>query len=287
MLVREEYKPMAQTSGEEAELPPWPSEWDAPGGVKPTAVVIAFGIFGLAAGIVGVAQVGTGAIDGSTIILLSGGIFAIALSSGTALLRLRVRRRSVAAVHISQTEHGSATVVPNSRGVWAVVVAALSAGLLGFGFIALMSWGLVLFGGDTGGWVIFQTLLSTAFVAGIIWFLWRTQREPTAQGSLRLTPTGVAYKSLGPEESAPWDALAHIFPSCGDSPDIAMGVDSSRASSTSIKKGNVLRISGAFLSVDPALAYHALVYYLDHPGARSELGTERSVERIRRADFPE
>lgn len=278
---------MAQTSGEEAELPPWPSEWDTPGGIKPTAVVIAFGIFGLVAGLVGLVQVGTGAIDGSAIILLSGGIFALALSSGTALLRLRVRRRSVTAVHISQTEHGSATVIPNSRGVWGVVVAALSAGLLGFGFIALVSWGLVLFGNNTGGWIIFQTLLSTAFVVGIIWFFWRTQREPTAQGSLRITPTGIAYKSLGPEESAPWDALSQIFPSHGDSPDIAMGIDSSRSFDASIKKGNVLRISGAFLSIDPALAYHALAYYLNHPEARSELGTERSVERIRRADFPE
>lgn len=277
---------MAQANDEGVQLPPWPSEWNTPGGIRPLAVVMVSGILGVVAGILGLVRASTSFSD-DVIILLAGAIFAIALSSGTALLRLRVRRRSVAAVHTSQSDRGNATVIPNSRGVLVTTLAALSAGLIVFGFVALVSWSYVLFVGETSARMIFQALLSTAFVAGIAWFLWSVRRTSPPQGSLRLTSTGVVYKSLGPEESVSWEDLLHVFPSTGGSPDIVLGIDPSRTADTSTKKGDILRVLGPFLSVDPALAYHALFYYLHHPESRSELGTNRSVTRIQQGNFGE
>lgn len=276
---------MAQANGEDVQLLPWPSEWKTPGGTKLTVGILAFGTLGVIAGILGITHIATGTFNDSTIILLAGALFVIALSVATTLLRIRVRRRGVAAVHTGQNDREFATVIPNSRGVWLMTIAALSAGLIIFGLVALISWVSVLFVGDTSAQMLFQTLLSTVFVVGISWFFLRTQQESITQGSLQLTSTGVTYKSLGPQEHASWGALLHIFPSPGDAPDIVLGIDPSRTTSTSKKQ--ILRVSGAFLSIDPALAYHALLFYLHHPESRSELGTERSVERIRQANFSE
>jgi hypothetical protein len=45
-----------------------------------------------------------------------------------------------------------------------------------------------------------------------------------------------------------------------------------------------LAIVGQYLSVDPALAYHALRFYAAAPSARAELGTPAAVERLHRLD---
>lgn len=42
-----------------------------------------------------------------------------------------------------------------------------------------------------------------------------------------------------------------------------------------------------YLGVNPAVAYLALAFYLRHPELRDELGTDASVERIRRVEFAE
>jgi hypothetical protein len=42
-------------------------------------------------------------------------------------------------------------------------------------------------------------------------------------------------------------------------------------------------IRGAALSVNPALAFHTLRYYHEHPAARAELGTDAAVQRMRTA----
>lgn len=277
---------MAQANEEGVHLPPWPSEWNTPGGMRPLAVVVVSGSLGVAAGILGLVRAAT-SFSGGTITLLAGAIFALALSSGTALLRFGVRRRGVAAVHASKSSDGAATVVPNSRRVWVAVVAALSAGLVAFGFVALISWGFVLFAGETSAPMIFQALVSTAFVAGIVWFLWSVRRTSPPQGSLRLTSTGVIYKSLGPEESASWEDVLDVFPSSGGSPDIVLGINPNRTTARSTKKGGIVKVLGPFLSVDPALAYHALHYYLHHPESRSELGNSSSVARIQQGNFTE
>ncbi len=278
---------MAQSNEERVQVLPWPSEWNTPGGIKPGLVVIVSGAFGLVAGTLGLARVGEGALD-STIILLAGAIFAIALSAGAALLRLGVRRRSVGAVHSSRSERGSATVIPNSRGVWMATVAALSAGLLMFGFVALTSWRFVFGADDTSARMLFQASLSTAFVVAISWLFWRARRPSIGQGSLRLTPAGVVYASLSSEEYISWAALMHIFPSLGGSPDIVLGIAPSQEETTvSTKNSDIVIISGAFLSVDPALAYCALHFYLHHPQARAELGTDCSVVRIQQCAFSE
>ncbi|MHA6797981.1 hypothetical protein [Bounagaea algeriensis] len=289
MLVREEYKPVAQTSGEEVELPPWPSEWKMPGGIKPTVGVVAFGAFGMAAGVAGLVQLATGTFGDSTIILLAGAVFALSLTSATALLRLRVRQRGTSAVYTSHTRERRepSTVIPNLRGVWLMALTVLASALVMFGLVATVSWGFLLTGTETSLRMIFQALLSTTFVVGIIWVFSKASEGVIAQGSLTLTAGGVTHKAWGPERHIPWEALDFIFPAPGENPNIALSYDSRRVTVPAKRKDDILPLSGNLLSVDPALAYHALAYYLDHPEARSELGTERSVERIRQADFPE
>src|SRR5699024_5897475 len=194
--------------------------------------------------------------------------------------------RGVNAIHIAQGDRETVTIIPNSRAVWRTVVATLSAGILFFGIVAAVSWFFLLFAGETSARMIFQALLSTAFVSGMCWFLVRTKRQQSiTQGSLQLSPTGVFYKSLGPAEHTPWEAMLHTFPSPGKTPDIVLGIDPAKIETNSTKDGEIVRISGSFLAIDPALAYHALDFYLNHPEFRAELGTERSVERIRQAKF--
>lgn len=48
---------------------------------------------------------------------------------------------------------------------------------------------------------------------------------------------------------------------------------------------NMSHIPAGHLTIHPALAYKALVYYHEHPERRAELGTDAALERIRYADF--
>ena len=127
----------------------------------------------------------------------------------------------------------------------------------------------------------FQALLSTAFVAGILWFFWKARQGLFAQGALTLAPSGITYKAWGPERHIPWESLDFVFHSPGDTPDIALSYDSRRVTVPLKRKDDILTLSGQLLSIDPALAYRALLFYLHHPESRAELGTERSVERMR------
>jgi hypothetical protein len=47
-----------------------------------------------------------------------------------------------------------------------------------------------------------------------------------------------------------------------------------------------LTVRGMYLSVDPALLYHALQFYFNNPHARSELSGDAAVRRLKRADIP-
>lgn len=280
---------MAQANGEDVQLLPWPSEWQTPGGTKPTVGILAFGTLGVIAGILGITHIATGTFNDSTIILLAGALFVIALTSATALLRLGVRQRGTSTVYTTYTRdrHEPSTVIPNLRGVWLTMLAVLASALVMFGLVATVSWGFLLTGTETNTAMIFQALLSTTFVAGIVWSFWKAQQGLFAQGALTLTTNGVTHKAWGPERHIPWEALEFIFPSPGDTPDIALSYDSRRVTVPLKRKDDILALSGQLLSIDPALAYHALLFYLHHPESRSELGTERSVERIRQANFSE
>lgn len=46
------------------------------------------------------------------------------------------------------------------------------------------------------------------------------------------------------------------------------------------------RIDVGYLAVDPAVTYYALCFYCRHPELRSELETQKGIERIRHVDFP-
>lgn len=278
---------MTRANGEDAQLLPWPSEWKDPDGIKPTVGVLAFGAFGVATGIAGLVQLATGTFDGSTIILLAGSLFAISLTSATALLRLRMRQRGASSIYTSHEwgRREPSTVIPNLRGVWLTALTVLASALVMFGFVATVSWGFLLTGAEASARMIFQALLSTAFIAGIVWVFWKARQGLVAQGAFTLAPSGVTYKAWGPERHIPWEALDFVFPSPGETPNIALSYNSRRVTVPSKRRDDILTLSGQLLSVDPALAYHALLFYLHHPEARTELGTEHSVERIRQANF--
>ncbi len=278
---------MARTNGEDVQLLPWPSEWKEPGGVKLTVGAVAFAALGVVAGIAGFARLASGNVNGPTIILLAGAVFAIALASMTWLLRLRVRQRGTSAVYTSYTRQSRepSTVIPNLRGVWLTMLTVLASALTMFGFVAIVSWGFLLTAVETSTAMTLQALLATAFTGGIVWVFWKAQQGVVAQGALTLTTNGVTYKAWGPERHLPWEALDFIFPSPGETPDIALSYDSRRVTVPLKRKDDILALSGQLLSVDPALAYNALLFYLNHPEARAELGTQSSVERIQAGKF--
>lgn len=46
-----------------------------------------------------------------------------------------------------------------------------------------------------------------------------------------------------------------------------------------------VKIPGALLSIDPALAFHTLRYYHARPSARAELGADAALDRLRHGNL--
>ncbi|MGH3907487.1 MAG: hypothetical protein ACRDTE_25415 [Pseudonocardiaceae bacterium] len=137
------------------------------------------------------------------------------------------------------------------------------------------------------------------FVAGLgvsiylLWFVLDGLRGKLARGVIALTPTGVYHRSWSFQSYAPWDSVMDVHAAEADGPLIELLVTANGGSwheRTSVlwrqeewSLAPHLAIRGRWLSVDPALLYHALRYYHAHPEARLELGTPAGAQRISEA----
>jgi hypothetical protein len=119
-------------------------------------------------------------------------------------------------------------------------------------------------------------------------------RRKIVRGYVALSPVGIYHRSWGFTSFAPWEHVFGIEPRQGDGQIISVMVETnteswSRRTARFVGEDSCdygLSVRGLYLSTGPALAYYALQFYFLNPEARSELGCDAGVERLRQVDIP-
>ncbi|RKT86863.1 hypothetical protein SAMN05421805_12958 [Saccharopolyspora antimicrobica] len=116
-------------------------------------------------------------------------------------------------------------------------------------------------------------------------------RGSFALGTVQLSPSGIYHRGWTHESFLPWDAVAEVRAVPRDGPEIwvvaAADARWHRRRMTRLWPEDrlpelpMLRILGRDLADDPALLHGLVDHYHRHPGERTELGTDRGIERAR------
>jgi amino acid transporter len=132
-----------------------------------------------------------------------------------------------------------------------------------------------------------------AVVLGVLalwmgWFLVTMLR--LAPGSLIVSPTGVAHRSLTSTCFIPWHAIVAVTADWLGTPIIAVKAFPSadtrvrrylgRFGSGELQFWPIVVVRTGWLASDPTTVYHALSFYHAHPELRAELATPQALRRI-------
>lgn len=280
------------SSSREAQLP-WPPEWGRTQRLKYTLVAAFFCFFGCVGVAAGVSIFLPGFNDDRAFIL----VIATPLFFGVAGLavgtRLRVRSRRTTSVRsISMPDaSGPALVIPYSLALaviyWVIVVTTIFLFLI----IALVAVVGLASSGFRDAVLFVPALVSMAFVVYLSWFIIEVLRRRVVRGALILSPRGIYHRSWSFDNFLPWDSAISVTADELDGPLIRVAARGDAEpefqrrtrmwKQPELKLAPHMAIRGTYLSINPALALHALSYYLAQPGARRELGTEAGVDRVR------
>lgn len=274
---------------------PWPDGWSSPRRLKWIILSSYLGVMGVAMFVVGVASLfddeptdGVGVIFGSLLLFL-------ATAQGI-LKRVIVRRKVVETIHVSTFPDSgeAAIVVPYSKLLFWLIFSLPALLLAGIGPLAVAAIFGALVAPDTRSVVV--AVLCTICAAYLLACVVEFMQKKIVCGYVALSPTGIYHRSWALTSFVPWEHVVEIWPFEGGGPVITVQAVAnadgwSRRTSRFWKQsesgfGLNLTVRGMYLSVDPALLYHAMQFYFNNPPARSELSGEAAVRRLKRADIP-
>jgi CHASE2 domain-containing sensor protein len=188
----------------------------------------------------------------------------------------------------------TAVVVPYSTNLFRLIVAVPLMLLGAAGIIAVSSIVDVVMSRDGNSVVV--VLFSLVVVGYLLATLSQLRNHKITCGYVALSASGVYHRSWALTSYAPWKDIVAVWPFGGDGQVVRVQVVAnsdgwSRRTSrfwkqSESKSGLNLTVRGMYLSVDPALLYHALQFYFNEPGARRELASDMGVQRLRRVDIP-
>ncbi|PRW65231.1 hypothetical protein [Actinopolyspora mortivallis] len=278
---------------------PWPEEWPYPGGWRQRATATVFALLGAGSALAAVTALSASPPDARGVIMAMCAPLFLGFAAVAVLTRLRVRNRGIASVRLEHVETvgSEAVVIPYSRGLTSTYVVMTVSMLALFGFFAAVSL-LVITDGEPGGTgVVLLLVASGAATLYLLLLVVEALRGGLGRGVLALAPTGVYHRSWTFTSFFPWDSIISVTAGTSGGQLITTAVYDNgtpcfhRRSrlwrQPELSLAPHMGVQGVNLSVDPALAYHALRYYHRYPDARAELGSQAGAERIRRAELLE
>ncbi|OLT14072.1 hypothetical protein BJF78_19885 [Pseudonocardia sp. CNS-139] len=227
--------------------------------------------------------------------LLWGGFLFLAVAAQGTLTRVLVRRSATGGIRLSTVpESGeSAVVIPYSSSLFWLMftVPAVLFGIAGIVLIPLGGWALATQEFD----LIVPAAIGVVGVVYAVAMLTHVCTGKLARGYVALSPTGIYHRSWALTSFVSWRHVMDVDPCDDKGP--AIEVHAMRSPEGWVRQTSrlwnqpelafapYLMVRGMYLSVDPALVYHALQFYFSRPDARSELGDHAGVERLRRGDL--
>jgi len=283
---------MVSSSSGEGQLP-WPSQWGRPQRLKYMFVAVFFAFFGC----VGVAAVLSiflpGFNDDRAFILALAPPFCFGMAGIAIVTRLCVRSRPTTAVHSTSMSAvgGPALVIPYSLALSVIYWVIGATMIVLFLIIAVGAVLGLVATGFRDGVLLVAALVSVGFVVYLSWFVIEVLRRRVVRGALILSPRGIYHRSWSFDNFLPWDSAISVTAGELDGQLITVAAYENAApqfhrrtrmwKQSELKLAPHMAIRGVCLSINPALAFHTLRYYLDQPGARQELATEVGVNRVR------
>ncbi|MFC0112850.1 hypothetical protein [Kibdelosporangium aridum] len=256
---------------------PWPAEWPEHQGRRYLPGVIVLGLLGLGALAAGVGFVAIGVPGG-----LKYGLLLAALFGFVALFAYATRVRQPAGyadVHSS----GTATEVRYSLVAFACLVGLMCCVTAVFVLAAVDYW----LGGTTAAGLVFGVigLASATFVVGVL-------SGRVRRGRLTLSADGIEQCGWTFSSFLPWEAFAGVKAAYNGRPEILVIA----YANAEWRKQQVVRfwkidrlppvpmieVDCAQFAVPPEGLYALLKHYVEHPEARTELGTDAVLGRLRR-----
>ncbi len=282
------------TGTSSAALLPWPTEWAPPRPRKFIWLMLYLVMVTIAMIPAGWIAYTAGETWAVFILVLGSPAFVFVLVLGY-LVRLRGRERRPSSIDSRQVPDvgHQGLVVPYSLTLYVGYWLTMFHVFVGFGLLAVLfalGAGLGSFGEiyTTIG-VLTLGLTSLYCLAFCAQFL----VGKITRGMVALTPQGVYHQSWVFRSFAPWEGILSVRALEVDGPLIELDVAANSGywfhrTSRLWKQEELaavpnLAIRGRWLSVDPALLYHALRYYHQHPEARGELDGHDGVQRLREA----
>lgn len=275
---------------------PWPTRWTKPQPAKYTLIALFFAAFGFLGVAAGVSIFLPGFGDNRAYLLVLSAPLLFGIATIVVLTRLRLRGRSTRTLH-SDYVHGAGQrglVIPYTQALGTVYLIVAGTSLLLFGIIASVTLVALIGTGARDPILVIQAIVSLGAAAYLCWFVTEVARKRFAIGRVALTPDGIYHRSWAFESFLPWEQVLSVSAGQLDGQLITLTTYSNaqphfRKLSQMWKQPEVklaphTAILGRYLSIDPALAIHTLTFYYEHPQARSELGTEAAVERVRHGD---
>jgi hypothetical protein len=275
-------------------LPPWPPQWPVPQPGRYVSTIVFLALFGLVAVAAGVSFF-LPAFDGDGVYLL---VVAAPLLFGVAgivvITRLRLRDRSTTDVHSGHIDEvdEDGLVIPYSRSLGVVYVVILAVSLLFFAAIAVAS--VVALTDEFYGGLAFQSVVMLGFSLYLARFVVDVARKRLVRGSVVLTPNGIYHRSWAFDSFLTWEQIESV--SAGRTGGQLISVTTEDDAEPQVRSRSLFwkqpeykqlphtAISGRYLSIDPALAFHTLRFYGTTPEARPELGTDTAIQRLRDGD---
>ncbi|SDP56195.1 hypothetical protein SAMN04487905_105218 [Actinopolyspora xinjiangensis] len=278
---------------------PWPDEWPTPDGLKDRARATAFAVLGVGSAIAAVIALSANPPDARGVIMAACAPLLLGFAGIAVLTRVRVRDRGIASVHLARIGDpaSEAVVIPYSRGLTSTYVVMTASMLALFGFFATISLLIITDDGSGDGSMILLFVASGTATLYLLLLVVEALRGALSRGVLALAPTGVYHRSWAFTSFFSWESVISVTAGTTGGQLITAAVyDNStpyfhRRSrmwrQPELSLAPHLGVQGVNLSVDPALAYHALHYYQRHPEMRAELGSQAGVDRIRSANLIE
>jgi hypothetical protein len=272
-------------------LLPWPPQWARPQLVKYTFIALFLALFGCVGIAAGVSVFLPGFEDSRAYLLVVAAPLLFGVAGIVTITRLRLRSRPAAAVHSGHVDEvgEDGLVIPYSRPLGAVYVVVMAVTLLGFVIIAVVTVVALIEAADWG--LVMQAVVMVGFAGYLAWFVTEVVRRRLVRGAVTLTRHGIYHRSWAFDSFLRWDQVVSVSAGRMDGQFITVASDDNaqpqvrrRSRFWQQPEYKLLphtAVSGRYLSIDPALAFHALRFYATTPAARAELGTETAVQRVR------
>ena len=285
---------MRQSGIDQPGLLPWPFGWPRP--IRPRSVLL---VLFAGACTVFIAAIGISSLrrsdPGTGVFLLMGPPLFVAATAVGSLTRLRGRRPGASSLrhgHVEDVDE-PALLIPYSRALGVAAVLVPVSILLVTAPFAVVFW-VDLFVEGAHVDVLVPLVGLSAATGYMAWFLVDIRRKKLSRGLLALSPGGVYHRSWAFRSFFPWHTVVSVTTGqAPESPVITMVVYINSESwfrrTSRLWKQDEFRLAphmvvkAAYLSVDPALAYHALRFYHAHPEARAELADGTALDRLRTA----